>query len=215
MKLLTGILSVLLLVSLWFNFQLSKKGLKEESKINQEKPQSDTTPNLQLLQVIHLDDPIPTLERFYNLFPGTELDQLFVGNINPDSDAAAQITKALGIPLISGKAPFPRTKIDSFVRNSPNGNFLHFANLKIGDNALGFGSTKTTPCPFPKVLDGQPEIGQVIPWVKVKTNAQQDFDKAAELGFEKCDTFISNRNEGYLIDPAGFLLLIQGTSPSK
>ena len=217
MKLLTSILAVLLVASLWYNIRLSRQVPKEEPTQTQEKPQPETSPqpDFQLLQVIHLDDPVPSIERMYNLVPGSKLKQLFVGNINPGSDTAAQISKALKLPITSGKDPFPRVKIDSFVRNSPNGKFIHFANLIIGKDSLGFGSTNATPCAFPEkgTGTGPAKIGQVIPWIKVKGDALQDFNKAATLGFKKCDTFITKRNEGYLIDPAGFLVLIEGPPP--
>ncbi len=215
MKILNAVLSVLLIVAVTMIVKL-KQDQKPPTKVLSASAEKITEPEVVL--VLHLDDPVGTLKRYYELFPGSQITELDIGNNDPNSKLAQKIKAKLGLPITSGITPFPEKLINQFIKKNKNGQFLHFSNIAIGFSNLGIGSKTTTPkCIFPPInrKTGKPIVGQVIPWVKMAGNAKPFYTRALDLGFSACDTFITERKEGYVIDPQGFLMLLNGEVTEK
>ncbi len=215
MKNLTPILSMLLVAAIGYIIYLhtshpapAPPPTAKDTVTDTKKPPAPQSDML-LQYVIHLDDAVSSMERYYNLFDDAVLQRLFVGNISPSSDTAKMITKELGLPLHASKDPFPRAKIEEIFKRYPGNEFVHFGTVLMGNDSLNFGSTKSTPCAYPS---GE-TVGQVIPWFKVK-DPRATYDKAIAglsegIRFDSCGAYIktSERNEGYVIDPQGFVVL--------
>jgi len=217
MKALSIILGILLLLAIGMIVKLKQDQKPPPPKTITTSP-SDVLTEPEILLVLHLDDPVPTLQRYYNLFPGSKITEIDIGMNDPKSPVAKKINKELGLPLVSGKQPFPRKLLDKLIMENVEKNFLHFSSIQIGSSNLAIGSKMTTPnCTFPQIdpSTGNPIFGQVIPWIKFPDSSKPFFENAQKLGFSPCDTFITKAKEGYIIDPGGFLTLLQGNQKNK
>lgn len=216
MKAISAILGILLLIAIGIIVKL-KQDQKQDAKKTIKAP-SDKLTETEVLLVLHLDEPVGALKRYYNLFPGAQIAEIDIGNNDPAGALAKKIKAELKLPITSGKDPFPEKLLNRIISENEKGQFLHFSNIKIGSSNLGIGSKATTPyCTFPPIdgATGEPIIGQVIPWVKMPGSALPFFTKAQSLGYSACDTFLTSRKEGYVIDPQGFIMLLNGEVTKK
>jgi len=176
-------------------------------------------PAQQFNLLMHVDDPLPTIERMYNLFPNTLFTDIYFGDSRADS-----ITKVrLKMPLKSGVDIFPKAAIlhiQDSMRASGMEAAIHFVNLQIeGFPPLGIGSKKYTispyQCVFPQNTDGKELFAQVMPWIILNTSRDAALRQhALQLGFDTCG--VLDKMRGAIIkDPQGFIMLVQNPPPGK
>ena len=146
-----------------------------------------------VIPLIHLDDALGTLERYYNLLnrqPGVTV-KIAKGDLFFGPDHSHLFPQAIASPR------FPSEAVQQFMAGIPEADrWVHFAKLTINNTQFfAIGSTKGTPCSRP-----QP---QVIPYFAFdqETEANALYNDARAQGFAPCGP------QFWLIDPDDFMVI--------